>query len=413
MGHPPGLKLTCTVRDTLHMSSSPSNTLSNSNSISNSNFSMSLTSVASSRVAKNSVKSSQEYRTLRQQFFQLQSAHSTLKLVHEREMIAARDRRALLQGEFNQLKEQFDELKKDQVFILNSEREALRIIENLKKEKDSLQNSFRSQLKHLQESIDKERELRYSTESQLTKIKLSNTVDTPSVSGEFSELLNEWKDRVINLNLKNNLLESENEFLKQQQKHQKQQSIHLDPETEIDPESLRQKILSTYVSLESAQNVLHQKRAEAERLTQRIGNVKILEEKYRDALTRIKRLEGASICPSNSNSNCESRAQTPLSPPAAASASELKLIQLTEELGSLKEALTLASLNHATLQNDLQTAKSETTKIQSELDETKRTVLKLQNNLKVKDSTIAGLKEQLDSTVNLLTETLKKKKASH
>ena len=197
-------------------------------------------------------------------------------------------------------------------------------------------------------------------------------------------------------------MESEIESLKQQLQTE---TSNLSPSGIVDPsndpETLRQKILSTYVSLESAQTVLNQKRAEADRLVQRIGNVKILEEKYRDALIRIKRLEGSGSC-------TESPSQSPPSP--APSTTELKLIELTREMGNLKESLALASLNHSSLQSELEVSKTETVKTRIELEESKRTILKLQNNLKVKDSAVASLKEQLDSTVNLLTETLKKKK---
>ena len=380
----------------------------------NSNFSLSLTSLASTNstnstnsatsiTKKSSVKSSQEYRALRQQLFQLQSAHSSLKLVHEREMISNADKRAQLQGEINELKDQVDELKKDQVFILNSEKEALETIETLKREKESFQAGFNSQLKHLQESLDQERELRFSLESELTHLKLSEKSETAD-NFEFTELLNEWKEKVLALTNKNNFLEAELENIKQQQ----QSHLAINPSIRSDStnEDLRQKILSTYVSLEAAQSVLAQRRAEADRLAQRIGNVKILEEKYRDALIRIKRLESAV------STNCvtsESRAHTPPSPNSS-SASDLKLIQLTQELGSLKESLALASLNYSTVTSELEASKAESARIQSELEEARRNILKLQNNLKVKDSTISSLKEQLDSTVTLLTETLKKKK---
>jgi len=48
-----------------------------------------------------------------------------LKLVHERESIAATGKRAQLQEEIKELRAQVDELRKDQTFILNSEREAI------------------------------------------------------------------------------------------------------------------------------------------------------------------------------------------------------------------------------------------------------------------------------------------------
>ena len=364
---------------------------------------MSLASLNSSVSKKSSsVKSTQEYRSLRQQLFHLQSTHSSLKLLHERESMASATKRAQLQEEINSLKEQVDELRKDQVYILNSEREAIETVETLKAQGEEAQINFTAKLKCLEESLARERDMKYSLETELTKVKLLIGKSEPIDSNEFGVLLNEWKDRVLFLTNRNNSLESEIESLKQQLQTE---TSNLSPSGIVDPsndpETLRQKILSTYVSLESAQTVLNQKRAEADRLIQRIGNVKILEEKYRDALIRIKRLEGSGSC-------TESPSQSPPSP--APSTTELKLIELTREMGNLKESLALASLNHSSLQSELEVSKTETVKTRIELEESKRTILKLQNNLKVKDSAVASLKEQLDSTVNLLTETLKKKK---
>lgn len=383
------------------------------------NFSMSISSLAPSTTSstnstttsiskKSNVKYSHEYRTLRQQLFNLQSSHANLKLQRERENISSAGKRGQFEEEIKNLKEEIDELKKDQVFILNSEKEAIENFEKLKRERDEERNLFQSQWKDLEGSLQKERDLRYKIEAEMTKLKLiTSEADAHFNNINFDDILKEWKDRVIDLSHRNNLLETELESLKQK-------SITPavnDDSSASDPEMLRQKILSTYVSLESAQAVLLQKRAEADRLAQRIGNVKVLEERYRDALIRIKRLEG------NTNTSATSESSRAQSPPAnhialnsSNSASDLKLVQLTQEIGILKETLALTSLNVSSLKCELDQAKSENNQVKSELEETKRNLQKVQNNLKVKESTISSLKEQLDSTVNLLTETLKKKK---
>lgn len=403
-----------------------------------SNFSMSLSSVTSSTsstsssnlsstsktlksLSKNAVKSSPEYRNLRQQFFHLQSTHNSLKLVHEREMILAAAQKTQLQEQLQLLQGQLDESRKDQLFILNSEQEALKALDRIKAEHEQVILSLKSQITQLEAQLSASSEARYTAETELTKLKMnlsSNNNSNNSGYGEefITSLLAEWKDRVMTLTNQKNALEQEIDTLKAQKSPENSTSNN-------DSESLRNQILSTYVSLESAQSVLNQRRAEAERLASRIGNVKILEEKYRDALIKIKRLESASATATatasasataliDNQSNCDTRASTPpsCSLQSSASGSDLKLIQLTQELGALKESLAINQLAHSTLQAEFESSMTQQQSLQNELEESKKTISKLQNSLKVKDSTIANMKEQLDSTVNLLTETLKKKK---
>jgi hypothetical protein len=381
-----------------------SNNFSMSVSSINSNFS---TSSLTSTSAK-TIKSSSEYRALRQQLFQLQSSHNSLKLVHEREMILASSQKFQLQEQVQKLQKELDEIKKDQVYILNSEKETLNELEKVKIEKEQVEKSLKSEIIQLNEELQSSKEAIYNSESELTKLKLQNMekavigYDEEFVTG----ILAEWKERVINLNEQKNSLEEQLESLKSTCSTHSFHNHHRD-----DPEELRQKILSTFVSLESAQHTLAQRRAEAERLVARIGNVKILEEKYRDAQIKIKRMENEL----NRKENIEHDSPSPspttpsLASASSSSASDLKLIQLTQELGSLKESLALANLNYSSLQSELATSKSSQDSLQVQLDESSRTIAKLKNSLKVKDSSIASLKEQLDSTVNLLTETLKKK----
>ena len=364
----------------------------------NSNFS------AASATSNKTMKSSSEYRALRQQLFQLQSSHNSLKLVHEREMILGSSQKFQLQEQVQKLQRELDEIKKDQVFILNSEKETLNELEKVKIEKDQIEKSLKSQIIRLNQELQSSKDSLYNVESELTKLKLKNMEKTVicGYDEEFiTNILTEWKNRVINLTEQNNLLEEQLESLDSNYNNNIHQSID-----SSDPEELRQKILSTFVSLESAQHTLSQKRSEAERLVARIGNVKILEEKYRDAQIKIKRLENDL----NKKENFESDSPSPTpSFTSSTSASDLKLIQLTQELGSLKEALALANLNYSSLQSELVTSKSSQEALQAQFDESNRSISKLKNSLKVKDSTISSLKEQLDSTVNLLTETLKKK----
>jgi chromosome segregation ATPase len=384
-----------------------SNNFSMSVSSINSNFS---TSSLTSTSAK-TIKSSSEYRALRQQLFQLQSSHNSLKLVHEREMILASSQKFQLQEQVQKLQKELDEIKKDQVYILNSEKETLNELEKVKIEKEQVEKSLKSEIVQLNEELQSSKEAIYNSESELTKLKLQNMekavigYDEEFVTG----ILAEWKERVINLNEQKNSLEEQLESLESLKSTCNTHSFH--NHHRDDPEELRQKILSTFVSLESAQHTLAQRRAEAERLVARIGNVKILEEKYRDAQIKIKRMENEL----NRKENIEHDSPSPspttpsLASASSSSASDLKLIQLTQELGSLKESLALANLNYSSLQSELATSKSSQDSLQVQLDESSRTIAKLKNSLKVKDSSIASLKEQLDSTVNLLTETLKKK----
>ena len=370
----------------------------------NSNFSVASANFTSSKT----IKSSSEYRALRQQLFQLQSSHNSLKLVHEREMILGSSQKFQLQEQVQKLQRELDEIKKDQVFILNSEKETLNELEKVKIEKDQIEKSLKSQIIRLNQELQSSKDSLYNVESELTKLKLKNMEKTVicGYDEEFiTNILTEWKNRVINLTEQNNLLEEQLETI-----NSKKSSNNINNNNSLnhssDPEELRQKILSTFVSLESAQHTLSQKRFEAERLVARIGNVKILEEKYRDAQIKIKRLENDL----NKKENFESDSPSPTpSFTSSTSASDLKLIQLTQELGSLKEALALANLNYSSLQSELVTSKSSQEALQAQFDESNRSISKLKNSLKVKDSTISSLKEQLDSTVNLLTETLKKK----
>lgn len=374
------------------------------------NFSMSVSSVNSNlssssvnSTKKLSVKSSSEYRALRQQLFQLQSSHNSLKLVHEKEMILAASQKSQLQEQNQKLQRELDESKKDQVFILNSEKAAIKELENLKSEKEELEKGLKSKIIQLNQDLQFTKESLYTAESELTKLKLQNMKKTIiGYDEEFvTNILAEWKERVITLTEQNNSLQEQLEFLKS--------NMNRIPHTHTDNESeeLRRKILSTFVSLESAQHTLSQKRAEADRLAARIGNVKILEEKYRDAQIKIKRLEN------EVNKKESFERDSSLASPSASpinSASDLKLIQLTQEIGSLKESLALANLNFSSLQTEFAASKSFQDTLQTELDESARSMAKMKNSLKVKDVTITSLKEQLDSTVNLLTETLKKKK---
>lgn len=407
----------------------------NTASFSASNYSLALSNISSSSSAakKFAVKSSPEYRALRQQLFQLQSTHNSLKLSHEREGILFSTQKSQFQEKNQKLQEQLDEIKKDQVFLFNSEQTALKDFEKIKNEKEQHEQSFKSRFCELEKIISNEKEARYAAESSVSNLKLQLQSQerqcTPGYSEEFvSSLLGEWKERVMILNSKNRILEEELKDIKEQELKFKTN------ETTIENcESLRQKILSTYTSLESAQSSLSQKKTEIERLSARIGNIKILEEKFRDAQIRIKRLENELsmknlIVSDNSNyknddndkndyehdNNKEKDVYSSLksshSTSISSSATDLKLIQLTQELGTLKENLAVAHYNQSTLQQDFINCNKTVETLQNDLDESRRTIQKFQNSLKVKENIIVGLKEQLDSTVNLLTETLKKKK---
>ena len=378
----------------------------------NSNFSMSLASIStnsssSTKIRKStSVKSSPEYRALRQQLFHLQSTHSNLKLVHEREMILAASHKAQLQSKTQELQGQLDEIRKDQVYLLNSEQEIKTELNKVNQEKDHLEKTLKERLEQLVKKLQEEQENSFQLESELKLLKTShlNSTKNQDYNEEFVlGLLREWKDRVISLTEQNHRLESKLDELKT--------TPNFSEIPSDSNEELRRKLLSTYVSLESAQTVLAQRKSEADRLAGRIGNSKILEEKYRDAIIRIKRLE--TEVANKSSAEMESAPMaTPkcADSPANASASDLRFIQLTHEFGSLKESLALANLNYESLQTELETKLSELDSLKLELDETKRIVGRLQSTLKVKESSLTNLKEQLDSTVNLLTETLKKKK---
>ena len=388
-------------------------------SASNYSFALSIISSSSSAALKKSVKNSPEYRALRQQLFQLQSTHNSLKLSHEREGILFSTQRSQFQEKIQKLQEQLDEIKKDQVFLFNSEQTALKDFENIKTEKEQQEQSFKSRFCELEKIISDEKEARYAAESAVSNLKLQLQLQerqcAPGYTEEFvSNLLGEWKERVMILNSKNKILEEELKDIKEQKLNFKTNETSSE-----NCESLRQKILSTYTSLESAQSSLSQKKNEIERLSARIGNIKILEEKFRDAQIIIKRLENElsmkhRIISDNSNDNFRDNKDLSSSLKSShsnsSSATDLKLIQLTQELGTLKENLAVAHYTQSTLQQDLLNCNKTVEILQNDLDDSRRTIQKLQNSLKVKENTIVGLKEQLDSTVNLLTETLKKKK---
>jgi len=371
-----------------------------------------------SAISSNLIKISPEYRALRQQLFTLTSTHSSLKLAHERERILFEGQRVRIQEQIQELQEQIDEARKDQVFILNSEEAALQRADSAKSERDQLEVSFKSKISKLERELATEREARHSTDSELTRLKMklsqesnnNNTSSAAMYDEEFvTTLLAEWKDRAHSLSQKVTLLEEELSLNSRESFINNNSSSS---STE-DPEALRQKILSTFVSLEAAQLVLSQRKAEADRLTARIGNIKILEERYREAQIKIKRLETEASCSgmmmSVDNSSGTASPMTS-STSSTASASDLKLIQLTQELGNLRESLALSHLNTTDLQEQLNAANQRLETLQTDLDSANAITQKLQTSLKVKEATIQNLKGQLDSTVTLLTETLKKKK---
>lgn len=382
---------------------------------------MSLSSVSSSTASttsttstitavRKSKKFSEEYRALRQQFFHLQTTHANLKMVHEREMILAGSQRAQLQQKVESLQVQLDECRKDQVFILNSEQEIKKEIERVQEERGQIETQLNDKICKLERELSAEKERNFSLESEL---KLAKRTEDSCPVFDVEIILKEWKERVIHLTNQNRQLELQLEktvldSYTTSASSTGSASASKDAESATN-EELRRKLLSTFVSLESAQSVLNQRKLEADRLAARIGNVKILEEKYRDAQIRIKRLETELEKEKTRVTRASASAPESTESSSSASTTNLKLIQLTQEIGSLKESLALASLNYQSLQTELAEKLAEINQLKNEAEETRKSVAKLQNLVKVKDSTIYSLKEQLDSTVNLLTETLKKK----
>lgn len=382
---------------------------------------MSLSSVSSSTASttsttstitavRKSKKFSEEYRALRQQFFHLQTTHANLKMVHEREMILAGSQRAQLQQKVESLQVQLDECRKDQVFILNSEQEIKKEIERVQEERGQIETQLNDKICKLERELSAEKERNFSLESEL---KLAKRTEDSCPVFDVEIILKEWKERVIHLTNQNRQLELQLEKTvldgyTTSASSTGSASANKDAESATN-EELRRKLLSTFVSLESAQSVLNQRKLEADRLAARIGNVKILEEKYRDAQIRIKRLETELEKEKTRVTRASASAPESTESSSSASTTNLKLIQLTQEIGSLKESLALASLNYQSLQTELAEKLAEINQLKNEAEETRKSVAKLQNLVKVKDSTISSLKEQLDSTVNLLTETLKKK----
>ncbi len=141
-----------------------------------------------------------------------------------------------------------------------------------------------------------------------------------------------------------------------------------------------------------------------------------MEEKHREAQIKINRLEKELNEFKTTQKSPIYGNETQIHSPtlsASSSASDLKFIQMTQELGNLKESLTLAHLNNSSLQDQLNSSQNRIETLQMELNTATTQLQKLQTSLKVKESTISNLKEQLDSTVNLLTETLKKRKGTN
>jgi chromosome segregation ATPase len=372
------------------------------------------------KLSANSIKISPEYRALRQQLFTLTSTHNSLKLAHEREKILAEQQRNSLQEQVQKLQEQVDEVQKDQVFILNSEKEALKATQAAQEAKELAERTLLKRISQLETELAAEKDANYASTAQLTKLQMklqqTQTDQSESLSNSYDEsfvanLLAEWKEKVRTLSSKVSLLEEQLDSLNSNNSNSMEGNSNSE-----DPEVLRQKILSTFVSLEAAQIVLKERKAEADRLSSRIGNVKILEEKHREAQMKINRLEKelnefktTQKSPIDGN---ESQIHSPTLS-ASSSASDLKFIQMTQELGNLKESLTLAHLNNSSLQDQLNSSQNRIETLQMELITATTQLQKLQTSLKVKESTISNLKEQLDSTVNLLTETLKKRKGTN
>jgi chromosome segregation ATPase len=372
------------------------------------------------KLSANSIKISPEYRALRQQLFTLTSTHNSLKLAHEREKILAEQQRNSLQEQVQKLQEQVDEVQKDQVFILNSEKEALKATQAAQEAKEIAERTLLKRISQLETELAAEKDANYASTAQLTKLQMklqqTQTDQSESLSNSYDEsfvanLLAEWKEKVRTLSSKVSLLEEQLDSLNSNNSNSMEGNSNSE-----DPEVLRQKILSTFVSLEAAQIVLKERKAEADRLSSRIGNVKILEEKHREAQMKINRLEKelnefktTQKSPIDGN---ESQIHSPTLS-ASSSASDLKFIQMTQELGNLKESLTLAHLNNSSLQDQLNSSQNRIETLQMELITATTQLQKLQTSLKVKESTISNLKEQLDSTVNLLTETLKKRKGTN
>lgn len=372
------------------------------------------------KLSANSIKISPEYRALRQQLFTLTSTHNSLKLAHEREKILAEQQRNSLQEQVQKLQEQVDEVQKDQVFILNSEKEALKATQAAQEAKEIAERTLLKRISQLETELAAEKDANYASIAQLTKLQMklqqTQTDQSESLSNSYDEsfvanLLAEWKEKVRTLSSKVSLLEEQLDSLNSNNSNSMEGNSNSE-----DPEVLRQKILSTFVSLEAAQIVLKERKAEADRLSSRIGNVKILEEKHREAQMKINRLEKELNEFKTTQKSPIDGNETQIHSPtlsASSSASDLKFIQMTQELGNLKESLTLAHLNNSSLQDQLNSSQNRIETLQMELNTATTQLQKLQTSLKVKESTISNLKEQLDSTVNLLTETLKKRKGTN
>lgn len=372
------------------------------------------------KLSANSIKISPEYRALRQQLFTLTSTHNSLKLAHEREKILAEQQRNSLQEQVQKLQEQVDEVQKDQVFILNSEKEALKATQAAQEAKEIAERTLLKRISQLETELAAEKDANYASTAQLTKLQMklqqTQTDQSESLSNSYDEsfvanLLAEWKEKVRTLSSKVSLLEEQLDSLNSNNSNSMEGNSNSE-----DPEVLRQKILSTFVSLEAAQIVLKERKAEADRLSSRIGNVKILEEKHREAQMKINRLEKELNEFKTTQKSPIDGNETQIHSPtlsASSSASDLKFIQMTQELGNLKESLTLAHLNNSSLQDQLNSSQNRIETLQMELNTATTQLQKLQTSLKVKESTISNLKEQLDSTVNLLTETLKKRKGTN
>lgn len=372
------------------------------------------------KLSANSIKISPEYRALRQQLFTLTSTHNSLKLAHEREKILAEQQRNSLHEQVQKLQEQVDEVQKDQVFILNSEKEALKATQAAQEAKELAERTLLKRISQLETELAAEKDANYASTAQLTKLQMklqqTQTDQSESLSNSYDEafvanLLAEWKEKVRTLSSKVSLLEEQLDSLNSNTSNSMEGNSNSE-----DPEVLRQKILSTFVSLEAAQIVLKERKAEADRLSSRIGNVKILEEKHREAQIKINRLEKELNEFKTTQKSPIDGNETQIHSPtlsASSSASDLKFIQMTQELGNLKESLTLAHLNNSSLQDQLNSSQNRIETLQMELNTASTQLQKLQTSLKVKESTISNLKEQLDSTVNLLTETLKKRKGTN
>ncbi len=318
------------------------------------------------------VKASAELKTVKRELFRAQHQQRLLKIDLEREKADRLQEREKFENQVRELEAKLVESNHDIEFINEAEEQAKLELKTFKSKTTNTERELRTEISSLKQKLATEQDARIEAENRaanlFSKHDRDNFVDP---SEEFEELVQQWKERVHELEASESdlsskviELEQENEQLKNKQSAQQEY------------ETLNRILLSTFTDLDTAKDELQRRRSEAERISARIGSVLELEEKLRSATVELNRMKSGS-----------SRSSSPLPQLAAqnvpASRMEtLKIASLMAEITNLREQVILAQAQTESLKAELEAKSSAYSTVSNAFKEAQRRTFELEVRLK-------------------------------